>query len=128
MRLAKTNMGDLIPGNVALPDNPITKAVALATAKQTRGVGDLVSASFTIPSRPGITLTTGPQTNALRSSLLDTQMQKGAGMAGLDTSSATALMTSLQSGTSFGLPNYLLVGGGLLAAVLLLGGGRRGRR
>lgn len=75
------------------------------------GMGDFAPASFPVPQNP-------LANNALVRSL--------AGLNGVDLTSPTAFMTSVQSGKSFGIANYLLIGGAVLAAALFMGG--KGRR
>lgn len=75
------------------------------------GMGDFVPASFPVPQNPLVN-------NALVRSL--------AGLNGIDLTSPTAFMTSVQTGSSFGVSNLMLVGAAAIAAFFLMGG--KGRR
>jgi hypothetical protein len=77
------------------------------------GVGDFTPAAFRLPENP------------ISGNAIGRQL---AGLNGIDVSSLANFETSLMSGTSFGLPNLLVVGGAVVLFMMLSGGGGGHRR
>lgn len=107
-------IGDFVSALFSVPQNPIVPGMA--------GMGDFVPGSFAVPQNP---ISTG---NGIVNGLAGLR-----GLGAIDTSSLANFMTSVESGTTtlFGIaiPNWALVGGG--AALLFMavsGGATTGRR
>lgn len=143
MNLGRSLLGDLAPASYKVPENPVMQALA----KRSKGVGLYVPASFNVPENP---ITNGtrnglvPQFNApktlrlaTRNAVLDAHNRlkssgplasgRSSGVGSIDITSMSAFLASAEGGTSFGIPNYVLLGGGLLALVMF-GGFGKGRR
>lgn len=149
MRAGRTVLGDLVPAMYDIPANPVMAAFdaqEAARAKARKGVGLFVPAAFNEPENPvrkGIVNSSSnalspygtfegpkqlmrPQRNAVLSANARMRTAGPLGIGDVDFSSIAGFMTSVESGTSFGVPNYLIAAG--IVALVLFAGSGGGRR
>jgi hypothetical protein len=136
MHLYRTNMGNLVPAQFPIPDNPIL----LGTAQRTgmTGLADLINAAFPIPQNPILAATsmdrpkqlTPPVTkNALMRSLTaaKTGPTSMSGLGQVDASSVLQSTGQFLDNTltvdNYAIPYWVFAIGGVVLAVYLMGGG-----
>lgn len=153
MNLGRSPLGDFVPASYPIPANPVVLAFDQAKTKKS-SMGLFVPAMFNEPENPirRAASVVNSSSNAVvagtfnapktlrrpqRNAVIDAHMRLKAsgplasgavgGMGGIDTSSFSNFITSVQSGTSFGVSNLIIVGAGL-ALLFFSGGKARGRR
>jgi hypothetical protein len=118
-------LGDILPGNFVVPQNPITSPIAGAYVPH---IGELMPGKFVVPQNPLLTALSGKTMPGVGCGCGSGPGDDGLGA--LDLSSFSSLGTSITDSIS-SLPwtTWVYVGGGfLLLMTVLSGGGRPGYR